>query len=275
MIRAILGIIALSLAQVLPSTVPVAAQGTGATGDWREQYAYALGMQAYIYGFPYVYMSEVRWGQVAQKVDPELLPHAAVNHFWHSKMMGGPESQAGGSPNNDTLYSIAWLDLSKEPLILSVPDVGDRYYTIEIASFDSDNFAYVGMRTTGTKAGNYAIVAPSWNGNLPDDVEQLTPSRTPSAFILGRTLLRGPDDLPAIRTVMAQYKLTPLSLWGKPDAQILESYDVLKPFDRKTDPLADWKTMNATMAENQPPSRHEVLLKQFARHCHENTGALS
>jgi len=95
-------------------------------------------------------------------------------------------------------------------------------------------------------------------------VQQLTPSRTPSAFILARTLLRGPDDLPAIRTVMAQYKLTPLSSWGKPGAQVPESYDVLRPFDRKTDPLADWKTMNKTMAENPPPSRHELLLKQFA-----------
>jgi hypothetical protein len=161
--------------------------------------------------------------------------------------------------------AIAWLDLSKEPVILSVPDLGDRYYTMEIASFDSDNFAYVGMRTTGTKAGNYAIVGPSWKGELPAGVQQLTPSRTPAAFILGRTLLRGPDDLPAIRAVMAQYKLTPLSLWGKPGAQIPESYDVLKPFDRKADPLGEWKTMNAAMAENPPPSRHELLLKQFAQ----------
>jgi hypothetical protein len=150
-------------------------------------------------------------------------------------------------------------------VILSVPDLGDRYYTMEIASFDSDNFAYVGMRTTGTKAGNYAIVGPSWNGELPAGVQRLTPSRTPSAFILGRTLLRGPDDLPAIRAVMAQYKLTPLSFWSKPGETAPESYDVLKPFDRKTDPLADWKTMNATMAANPPPSRHALLLNQFAQ----------
>jgi hypothetical protein len=244
--------------------IPLSSPKEKPIDDWREQYAYALGMQAYIYGFPYIYMSEVRWGQVGQKVDP-ILPHAAVNHFWNNQVMGGPESQAGGSPNNDTLYSIAWLDLSKEPVILSVPDLGDRYYTMEIASFDSDNFAYVGMRTTGTKAGNYAIVGPSWNGELPAGVQRLTPSRTPSAFILGRTLLRGPDDLPAIRAVMAQYKLTPLSFWSKPGETAPESYDVLKPFDRKTDPLADWKTMNATMAANPPPSRHALLLNQFAQ----------
>jgi hypothetical protein len=242
----------------------VTASGHTKTDDWRERYAYTLGMQAYIYGFPYVYMSEVRWGQVAQKVDP-ILPHAAVNHFWHNQVMGGPESQAGGSPNNDTLYSIAWLDLSGEPVILSVPDVGGRYYTMEIASFDSDNFAYVGTRTTGTKAGNYAIVGPSWKGELPSGVQQLTASRTPAAFILGRTLLRGPEDLPTIRAVMIQYKLTPLSLWRKPGLKIPESYDVLKPFDRKTDALGEWKTMNAAMTENPPPSRHAVLLKQFSQ----------
>jgi hypothetical protein len=123
----------------------------------------------------------------------------------------------------------------------------------------------VGMRTTGTKSGNYAIVGPLWKGELPSGVQQLTPSRTPSAFILGRTLLRGPDDLPAIRAVMAQYKVTPLSLWGKLGAQVPESYDLLRPFDRKTDPLTDWKTMNKTMAENPPPPRHELLLKQFAQ----------
>jgi hypothetical protein len=113
MIRTVLAALALICATT---------SGHTQTGDWREQYAYTLGMQAYIYGFPYVYMSEVRWSQVAQKVDP-ILPHAAVNHFWHAQVMGGRESQAGGSPNNDTLHSIAWLDLSKEPVILSVPDV--------------------------------------------------------------------------------------------------------------------------------------------------------
>ena len=253
----------LVLSLLLAGGTPISAQQAG-DEDWREQYAYTLGVQAYIYGFPYVYMTELRRYQVAATVAPNL-PHMAVNHFWHNQVMGEPESQAGGSPNNDTLYSISWLDLSKEPVILSVPDLSDRYYTMEIASFDSDNFAYVGMRTTGTKSGNYAIVGPSWSGTLPADVQQLTPSTTPSAFILGRTLVRGPDDLPAVHAIMAQYKLTLLSLWGKPDAKAPESYAVLKPFDRKTDPLGEWKTMNAAMAENPPPSRHEVLLKQFAQ----------
>ena len=264
MTKASFRVAALVCALTLATARPALSQSAVDLDDWREQYAYTLGVQAYIYGFPYVYMTELRWYQVAATVAPNL-PHMAVNHFWHNQVMGEPESQAGGSPNNDTLYSIAWLDLSKEPVILTVPDLGDRYYTMEIAGFDSDNFAYVGMRTTGTKAGNYAIVGPSWSGTLPAGVQPLTPSPTPSAFILGRTLLRGPDDLPAVRAVMAQYKLTPLSLWGKPGANAPESYDVLKPFDRKTDPLAEWKTMNAAMAENPPPSRHEVLLKQFAQ----------
>jgi len=66
--RALFGIVALAFVQTLPSTVPASAQGAAVTGDWREQYAYAIGVQAYVYGFPYVYMSEVRWGQVAESL---------------------------------------------------------------------------------------------------------------------------------------------------------------------------------------------------------------
>src|SRR5580704_10642325 len=109
-----LAICGLALALAAVDGVQAQTPSPSATGDWREQYAYTLGVQAYIYGFPYVYMSEVRWGEVAQKVNPELLPHTAVNRFWHAKAMAGPESKAGGSPNNDTLYSIAWLDLDRK-----------------------------------------------------------------------------------------------------------------------------------------------------------------
>src|SRR5215510_6086458 len=134
MTKAPFRVAALMCALTLAMARPALPQSAVDLDDWREQYAYTLGVQAYIYGFPYVYMTEMRWYEVAATVAPNL-PHAAVNHFWHNQVMGGPESQAGGSPNQDTLYSIAWLDLSREPVILSVPDLGDRYYTMEIAAF--------------------------------------------------------------------------------------------------------------------------------------------
>ena len=75
---------------------------------------------------------------------------------------------SGGAPNNDTLYSRAWVYLKDEPVILKVPEISDRYYTMEIVDFMGDNFAYVGTRATGTKAGNYAIGGPDWKGALPE-----------------------------------------------------------------------------------------------------------
>ena len=105
----------------------------------------------------------------------------------------------GGCPNNDTLYSLAWLDLSEEPVILSHPDMGERYFTFELMGFTSDNFDYVGQRTTGTKAGHFAIVGPGWHGRAArPGCRRAQPSPTPWVLVLGRTLVNG-DGGPADR----------------------------------------------------------------------------
>jgi hypothetical protein len=82
-------------------------------------------------------------------------------------------------------------------------------------------------------------------------------------MVLGRTLVDGPDDVPNVRALQKEYRLTPLSLWGT-DREVPERRDVLEPFDQEKDPLAPWKTLNATLAENPPPVKHEQLMKQFA-----------
>jgi hypothetical protein len=121
--------------------------------------------------------------------------------------------------------------LKDEPVILTVPAIADRYYTMEIVDFMGDNFAYVGTRATGTKAGNYAIVGPDWKGTRPEGVTALPPSATPWATILGRTYVKDASDLDAAHKIQDQYKLTPLSQWGKSeitppkDAVIWEGYD--------------------------------------------------
>jgi hypothetical protein len=77
--------------------------------------------------------------------------YAALNHFFNVRTLADASYRDGGAPNNDTLYSIAWIDVRKEPVILSYPEMGYRYFTFELASLDSDNFAYAGLRTTGAK----------------------------------------------------------------------------------------------------------------------------
>ena len=156
--------------------------------DWKAEYAYTTGMQAFIYGFPYIYNAKLRHDWVTQPRDPAVVPYAAVNHFWHAARVMDATYRDGGCPNNDTLYSLAWLDLSEEPVILSHPDMAGRYFTFELMGFSSDNFDYVGQRTTGIKAGHFAICGPGWHGELPPGVHAVAPAPTPWVLVLGRTL---------------------------------------------------------------------------------------
>jgi hypothetical protein len=239
---------------------------TGKVDDWHSEYAYTTGLQAFVYGFPYVYNAQLRHKWVTEASDPTFTPYAAVNEFWHATRLTDATYRDGGCPNNDTLYSIAWLDLSKEPVILSHPDMGERYFTFELIGIDSDNFGYVGQRTTGAKAGSFAIVGPNWDGELPEDVDQsLAHSRTPWILIFGRTLVDDEDDAARVHELQAQYRLTPLSVWGEEDATVPARRDVLEPIKPQQDPLGPFKTLNAMLEENPPPARHDVVLKQFAR----------
>lgn len=232
--------------------------------EWHSEYAYGLGIEALVYGFPYVYGAQTRYKWVTQARDPEHVPYSAVGHFWHAPGVLDASYQDGGCPNNDTMYSIAWVDLNAEPVILSHPDMGDRYFSFELAAMSSDNFDYVGRRTTGSKAGHFLIAGPGWDGTVPDGVTATRPSPTPWILCLGRTLVDGAADVANVRALQAGYALTPLSLWGQPGAEVPERRDVLVPIEAAADPLGPWKTLNAMLAENPPPAHHAVLLRQFA-----------
>jgi len=157
-----------------------------------------------------------------------------------------------------------WLDLSKEPLILSHPDMGDRYFWFQLASMDSDNFGSIGKRTTGGAAGSFALLGPNWKGKLPPGVKKSFRSRTNHGFILVRTLVDDANDALVVNRLQDKFSLVPLSLWRKTGASLPASRDVWKPFDRSVDPLADWKTMNRTMTEDPPEARLAPLMAMFA-----------
>jgi hypothetical protein len=243
----------------MPSPAQQAASSAqkAAPADWREQYAYTMGVQAYIYAFPWAYMPDARYTRTA-----------AINHeadrFDHIRKLEDASHLNGGAPNNDTLYSRAWVYLKDEPVILSVPAIPNRYYTMEIVDFMGDNFAYVGTRATGTKAGNYAIIGPGWKGTLPAGVTALPPSSTPWATILGRTFLKDKSDLQNVFAIQDQYKLTPLSQWGKSERTPPKGADVWLPINPKSDPLAEWKSINRAMLDVPPAASDAALIKSYA-----------
>ena len=232
--------------------------------DWHAEYTYSIGLQAFIYGFPYMYLAQCRYKWTHDDRDPEHLPYSSVGQFWHARDVLDASYQDGGCPNNDTMYSIAWVDLTEEPVILSHPDMGDRYFSFQLGGMTSDNFDYVGQRTTGSAAGDFALIGPDWEGELPVGVKATAPARTPWFLCLGRTVVDGADDVANVRKLQAQYRLTPLSLWGQLGASAPERRDVLKPIEVADDPLGPWKTLNALLVENPPPEEHAPLLKQFA-----------
>ncbi|MGW4561156.1 DUF1254 domain-containing protein [Streptomyces sp. NPDC004561] len=256
-------------ARHLPEVLPALRQAvgpilTGRVDDWRGEYAYTLGEQAFVYGFPYIYNAQLRYDWVTQPRNPATVPYAAVNHFWHAQRLLDATYRDGGCPSNDTLYSAAWVNLSGEPIVLSHPDMGGRYFTFELVGVTSDNFGYVGQRTTGSRAAHFALIGPDWDGELPAGVQPTNRAPSPWVLVLGRTLVDGPEDVSSVRELQEQYQLTPLGLFGTPAAEVPESRDVLKPLRADEDPLGPWKTLNAMLTENPPPSHHGVLLKQFA-----------
>jgi hypothetical protein len=246
-------------------------------GGWEEEYAYSLGMQAYVYGFPWIYNTQLRWlwatpegSKLSQETGkPDL--YAPINSFHHSDQLASPQnSQSGGSPNCDTLYSTAWLDVTHDPIVISVPAVTDRFYCIEMVCMDADNFDYVGTRSTGTEPGNYLIAGPGWSGAVPVDVLDVLPrSRTVSIFLLGRTGVNDstPQELKLANDIQKQYRLTPLSLW--PNTPQPTPSPVMMPygFDYNNTEGA-WKTINEAMTQNPPglpPGiAQDQLLKLFA-----------
>ncbi len=210
--------------------------------DWREQNAYTLGAQAYIYAFPWSYMAEARWTR------SEPVGHQA-NRFDQVRKLEDASHLTGGAPNNDTLYSRAWVYLKDEPVILTVPAITDRYHSVEMADFMDDNFAYVGRRATGDDAGNFAIVGPGWKGTLPAGVTALPPSSTPWAFVLVRTYIKDASDLNAACAIQYKYGLTPLSQWGNAEVTTPKGAEIWQPLDRDADPLNEWRTINRAMLE--------------------------
>ena len=248
------------------------------TSNWKEEYAYTLGTQAYIYAYSWLYLAELRYEWVGREKPEDYQGiDMAYNQFHHFRKMVDANYRAGGSPNNDTQYSLTFLDLTKEPVIFSHPDMGDRYFTFELASMTSDNFGYIGKRTTGSKAGHFLIAGPNWDGKLPKGVKfpaqangtklmnLSATSPTPYVLVFVRTAVNGKDDVKNVVNIQNQYKITPLSQWGKSIEPSPENRNVWKPIDRATDPLADWKTINRFMGENPYLEQNKKVFDLFRR----------
>ncbi len=223
----------------------------GVTSQTRTQAdrTFAAAAAAYVYG-------------LAQVSVRSTVKRFLRNEIVSINALADPGVKTVVSPNVDTAYTVAWLDLATAPVVVNVPDTAGRYYTFQFLDGFSNAFAYVGSGSTGTHAGAYALVPPGWTGSLPAGVHRISaPSNT--VWLLGRTLVSGPADLPEVKKLQSQYTVTPLAAWQAGVRQppvVLGQYPTTTA--KATPAGAQFiATLNQDMVIDPPPAADDCALR--------------
>jgi hypothetical protein len=234
-----------------PATLDVARAAQGPPVS--ETDAHTIGVAAYLYFYPLVTMDLTRL-QLTNVEPGKEFGRGPMNTFANVSEFPPPDFKAVVRPNFDTLYSSGWLDLTREPMIVSAPDTNGRYYLLPMLDMWTDVFASPGWRTTGTQAGSWAVVPPGWSGRLPAGVERID-APTPHVWIIGRTKTDGPSDYDAVHKIQAGYTIVPLSRWGKGP----ETVQV------KVDPTIDMKTPPKIQVDGMPAAKFFAKAAELAK----------
>ncbi len=249
-------------AMVIVSTGPAAAVSP--------EEAMAFGVEAYIYGYPLVTMEMTR--RVMTNVEKPEGTRAPMGQFVRMREYPTAAFRDVTAPNADTLYTVAWIDLSKEPWVFSIPDMKDRYFLMPMLDAWTEVFQVPGKRTTGTKAKTYAITGPNWKGKLPKGLREYK-SPTALVWILGRIYCAGtPADYKAVHALQDKFALVPLSSYGKPytpaPGRVDPAVDMKTPVRdqvNRMDAGSYFKLLARLMQENPPAKEDAPILARMAR----------
>jgi hypothetical protein len=224
---------------------------TSATDLISEQEARAVGVDAYVYFYPLVSMdlSRKQFTNGTSNFKGPMNTIVNVREYPPASFRGVVRS------NFDTLYSASWLDMTKEPVVITAPDANERYYLLPMLDMWTDVFASPGWRTTGTRAGTFLVTPPGWRPDLrdgfidefklPKDTQRIE-APTPYAWLIGRTKTDGPADYDAVHKIQDGYKVTLLSEFGKAP----------KTVEFKNDPSVDMKTPPKAQVDMMPAAQY-------------------
>jgi hypothetical protein len=228
------------------------------------------GVEAYIYGYPLVTMEMTR--RVMTNVRTPEGTRAPMGQFVRMRTYPNAQFRDVTAPNADTLYTTAWIDVSKEPWIVSLPDASDRYYLFPMLDGWTDVFQVPGKRTSGTGAQKYAITGPGWKGTLPDGVVEYK-SPTSIVWLLGRIYCTGtPEDYDKVHKLQDEISVVPLSSYGKPytppPAEVDSSIDMKTAVREQVNKLSvdDYFNLLAKLMKDNPPyAADKPMLKKLAK----------
>jgi len=256
-----------ALGGLLPSTGAQAQEGVPILGGLEE---FWLATDAYVYGYPLVTMEMTR--RIMTNVAAPAGTRAPMGQFARIREYPSAAFRDVTAPNADTLYTIAWADVGKEPWVLSLPDMKGRYYLFPMLDGWTSVFQVPGSRTTGTGAQTYAITGPGWKGTLPAGVKEYK-SPTSLVWMLGRIYCTGtPEDYAAVHALQDQCKLVPLSAWGKdytpPAATVDPKVDMKTAVREQVNALdaVSYFTLLAELMKTNPPTPADAAaVARFAR----------
>jgi len=235
----------------------IGATHVGAVETISREETQQIATQAYLYTYPMVLMDVTR-KQMTNAEAGKFPSRGPMMQFTHLRTFPAVDFKEVVRPNFDTLYSPAWVDVAQEPVILSVPEVKDRFYMLPMLDMWTDVFAVVGTYGTGTDAGEYALCLPEWKGQLPEGVKRINVP-TSIFWILGRTQTNGPKDYDYIHKIQDGFKIVPLSFYGK---------KYTPPF--KKDPSVDDVTPPLTQVERMDGRSYftyaMALMQKFPPH---------
>jgi hypothetical protein len=227
-------------------------------------------VDAYIYGFPLVLMDMTR-KQVTNVASPEA-SRAPMGQFIRMRAYPTADYRDVPGANVDTLYTMVWLDVSKEPWVLSIPDMGNRYYMVPMLDGFTNVFQVPGTRTTGEKPQKYVITGPGWSGTVPEGVTEYK-SPTAVVWVLGRIYCTGtPEDYPKVHALQDKFSVVPLSSYGvqytPPPAQVDASLDMKTPIAAQVQALSvnDYFSYLAKLLKANPPASEDApMLARVAK----------
>jgi hypothetical protein len=201
--------------------------------------ARAIAKDAYIYGFPIVDNYRIQHTYWVDRANPEY--KGPWNQIWNAARLFSPADKAIQTPNSDTLYSFVGADLRSEPLVLTVPAMEkERYFSVQLIDYYTQNFDYIGTRTTGNGGGSFLLAGPNWKGATPKGVKKVFRCETELAFPGYRTQLFNPGDIENVKKVQADYKVQPLSAFLRQPAPkaapVIDFIQPLTPAEEKTSP---------------------------------------
>ena len=239
---------------------------TSAAGQIGVKDARAVAKEAYIYGFPMVDGYRIQHAYHVDRNNPEF--KAPWNEIRNMPRVFTHEDKAVQTPNSDTPYSMAGLDLRAEPIVLTVPPIEkSRYFSVQLIDSYTHNFAYLGSRATGNEGGRFLIAGPNWKGVKPAGVKELIQSETELALAVYRTQLFKPSDLDNVKKVQAGYELQTLSQFlgtaAPPAAPEIEFPDPLTPEQQKTS-LEFFNLLNFVLQFCPVHPSEKALMERFA-----------